>query len=332
MVRPSISPVVWQPPPAPARARQPRSTRPLPPLRVLDVVGRGPEDVLVDDSGRVLAGVADGRVLRMTPDGRHVEVLGDTGGRPLGLERLPDGAVAVCDARRGLLRLDVPTGAVETLVSDVDGKRMVFCNNSAIAPDGTVYFSDSSRRLGIDHWKGDLLEHSGTGRLLRRGLSAEVTVLLDGLQFANGVALAADGSFVVVAETAAYRLIRLWITGPRAGESEVFADNLPGFPDNISTGSDGLIWVALGSPRDASLDRLLPRNPLLRKAVWAMPDRFQPRPRHTVWVYALAPDGSLVHDLQAPGGRFGFVTGVREQGGTVYLGSLIGDCVAMFDL
>ena len=58
---PRSHPVVWQPPAAPARARQPRSARPLPPLSVLDVLGRGPEDVLLDDDGRVLCGVADGR-------------------------------------------------------------------------------------------------------------------------------------------------------------------------------------------------------------------------------------------------------------------------------
>ena len=160
----------------------------------------------------------------------------------------PDGGLLVCDARRGLLRADLATGVVTTLVSEVDGRPIGFCNNAAVAADGTIYFSDSSRRFGVDAWKADLLEHSGTGRLLRRGLAAEVTVLADGLQFANGVALAPDGSFVVVAETAAYRLSKVWITGPRAGEVEVFVDNLPGFPDNVSTGTDGLFWVAMGSP------------------------------------------------------------------------------------
>jgi sugar lactone lactonase YvrE len=332
MARPPISPVRWQPPPAPARSRRARSARPLPLLRLLDVVGRGPEDVLVDDAGRVLTGVADGRILRLAPDNRRVEVLADTGGRPLGLEWLPDGALLVCDARRGLLRVDLDTGAAGRLVSEVDGEPMVFCNNAAVAGDGTVYFSDSSRRFGIDAWQADLLEHSGTGRLLRRGLGTEVTVLLDGLQFANGVALAPDGSFVVVAETAAYRLVRLWITGPRAGRSEVFADNLPGFPDNVSTGTDGLIWVAMGSPRDPAVDRLLPLHPRLRQAVWALPDRLRPRPKTTVWVYALSLDGEVVHDLQAPGDRFHFVTGVREHHGTVHMGSLVGDAVGVFDL
>jgi sugar lactone lactonase YvrE len=324
MPRPAISPVVWQPPVAPERARQPRSARALPPLTVLDVLGRGPEDVLFDNSGRVLCGVADGRVLRLTPDGRHVDVLANTGGRPLGLEWLPDGSLLVCDARRGLLRVSLPDGAVETLV---DG--LAFCNNAAVAEDGTIYFSDSTDRIGIDHWKGELLQHSGTGRLLRRGLGTETSVLLDGLQFANGVALSPDGSFAVVAETAAYRLTR-WSVAD--GSSSVLVDNLPGFPDNVSTGSDGLFWVALGSPRDASLDRLLPLRPALRKVVWALPDRLQPRPQHTVWVQAYDSEGRLVHDLQAPGERFGFVTGVRERDGVVALGSLTGSCVALLSL
>jgi sugar lactone lactonase YvrE len=324
MPRPAISPVVWQPPVAPERARQPRSARTLPPLTVLDVLGRGPEDVLFDNSGRVLCGVADGRVLRLTPDGRHVEVLANTGGRPLGLEWLPDSSLLVCDARRGLLRVSLPDGAVETLV---DG--LAFCNNAAVAPDGTIYFSDSTDRIGIDHWKGELLQHSGTGRLLRRGLGTETTVLLEGLEFANGVALSPDGTFAVVAETAAYRLTR-WSVAD--GSSSVLVDNLPGFPDNVSTGSDGLFWVAIGSPRDASLDRLLPLRPALRKVVWALPDRLQPRPQHTVWVQAYDSDGRLVHDLQAPGERFGFVTGVRERDGVVAMGSLTGSCVALLSL
>ena len=328
MARPSIDPRVWQPPTAPARARQPRGPRGMPPLRVLDVLGTGPEDVLVAPDGSVVTAVADGRIQRVRADGRAVEVLADTGGRPLGVEWLPDGALLVCDANLGLLR--VLDGAVEVLASEVDGVPMRFCNNAAVASDGTVYFTDSSRRFRIDHWKADLLEHSATGRLLRRGLGAEVTVLLDGLSFANGVALAPDGSSVVVAESGAYRLTRVDVA---TGTVSVLADNLPGFPDNISTGSDGLVWVALGSPRDPMLDRLLPRRPALRKAVWALPDRFQPQPARSVWVQAYDFDGRLVHDLQAPGEeRFFFVTGVREVDGTVWMGSLRGRAIAAFDL
>lgn len=284
--------------------------------------GYGAEDVLVDDAGRVLTGVEDGRIFRISADGGVVELLAMTGGRPLGLEFAPDGSLVVCDAHRGLLRVDLRTDVVEVLVDRVDGVPMRFCNNAAVAADGTIYFTDSSREFGVDDWKADLLAHTRTGRLLRRTPQGDVDVLLDGLAFANGVALAGDESFVAVAETGAYAIQRLWLTGTRSGERETFVDNLPGFPDNISTGSDGLIWVAIGSPRDRVLDLLLPRPPILRRVVWRLPERLHPRPRRTVRAQAYDATGTLVHDLNGTHQDFHMVTGVREHRGRVWVGSL----------
>src|SRR6266508_2763089 len=328
MRRPPLRPVVWQPPAIPDRARASSGPQPLPPVRRLEVDGAAPEDVVVDGAGRVVTGVDDGRLLRVGPDGR-VEVVADTGGRPLGIELLGDGRLLVCDARRGLLAVDPETSAVEVLVDRVAGERMRFCNNAAVAADGRVYFSDSSRRFGIDHWRADLLEHSGTGRLLRRDPGGAVEVLLDGLQFANGVALAPDESFVAVAETGAYRLTRLWLAGERAGERDLLVDNLPGFPDNIAAGPSGLIWVALGSPRNPMLDRLHRMHPSLRQMVWALPERMQPGPVRTIWVQAYDPAGRLVHDLQSKGDAFHFVTKMRKHQGRLYLGSLVERAVAV---
>src|SRR6266511_1038782 len=321
MRRPPLRPVVWQPPAIPDRARASSGPRPLPPVRRLEVDGAAPEDVVVDDAGRVVTGVDDGRLLRVGLDGR-VEVIADTGGRPLGIELLGDGRLLVCDARRGLLAVDPETSAVEVLVDRVAGEPMRFCNNAAVAADGRVYFSDSSRRFGIDHWRADLLEHSGTGRLLRRDPGGSVDVVLDGLQFANGVALSADEEFVVVAETGAYRLRRVWLHGDRAGRDDLLVDNLPGFPDNLSTGADGLIWVALASPRDLRLDLLHPRHPVLRRMLWAVPQRLVPEQR-TVWVMAVDADGVVVHDVQGGHPGYHMVTGVREHAGRLYLGSLV---------
>jgi sugar lactone lactonase YvrE len=292
--------------------------------------GTGPEDVAVDGDGNVYTGVADGRILRLGPDGA-ARLVADTGGRPLGVEVGPDGDLVVCDAYRGLLRIDPVTGAVTVLVDSVDGEPMRLCDNAAVGSDGSVYFSDSSQRFTLAHWRADLMEHSGTGRLLRRDRSGRVEVLLSGLQFANGVALAADESFVAVAETGAYRISRLWLTGPRAGEHDILIDNLPGFPDNLSTGTRGRLWIAIPSPRNPLLDWAQARNPLLRKAIWAMPERLQPPPQPTAWVIAVDAAGQVVHDLQ---GRHGYhmVTGVREHHGVVYLGSLTDDRIGAVPL
>jgi sugar lactone lactonase YvrE len=279
--------------------------------------------VVVDADGTIVTGVADGRLLRVHPETGLVDSIADTGGRPLGVELLPDGRLLVCDAKRGLLAVDA--GAVEELTEEP----MTFCNNAAVGADGTVWFTDTSRRFGIDHWRADVIEHSGTGRLLRRDPDGAVEVVLDGLEFANGVALSATGDFVLVAETGAYRIRRVWLRGDRAGHDEVFVDNLPGFPDNLSTGPDGLFWVALASPRDPRLD-MLAHRPAMRRLAWALPQRLLPE-RRTVWVQALDGSGSVVHDLQGRHPRFHMVTGVRAVDGRIYLGSLTGNAIGILE-
>jgi sugar lactone lactonase YvrE len=310
----------------------------MPPVRLRHLPGLGPEDVAVDATGRTYAGLADGSIVRLpagTARDGEAEVVAQTGGRPLGIEVDPDGRLVVCDAERGLLRVDPHGGRVESLVAagtPIGGTPLGLCNNAAIATDGSVYFSDSSQRFGLAHWRADLLEHSGTGRLLRRDPDGSVEVMLDGLHFANGVALGADESFVAVAETGAYRVTRRWLAGPRQGEVDYLVDNLPAFPDNLASDANGLIWIALPSPRNALLDLISPRHPAIRRAVWALPEAVQPQPANTAWVQAVDGDGTVVHDLQATVPGFSMVTGVREYEGTVLLGSLQGGVIAEFDL
>ncbi|GAA1910540.1 SMP-30/gluconolactonase/LRE family protein [Nocardioides lentus] len=308
-------------------------------LTVHPVPGHGAEDVLVDPAdGSVLTGTEDGAVTRVAADGRRTTRLGVTGGRPLGLEWLPDGRVLVCDSTRGLLALDATSGAVEPLVTTVDGRPMRFCNNAAVADDGTIYFTDSSRRFGRERWKDEMVQDTRTGRLLRRDPDGTVTTVLDGLAFANGVALAADASWVCVAETAAARLRCLRLTGPRAGGADV-VDGLPGYPDNASRGTDGLVWVAIASPVDPVVG-LVRRAPLaLQRLTTRLPAPLQPAPRRTVRVrgYDVTPAGlDLVHDVDATAmatadAAFHMVTGVREHDGRLWLGSLHEPAVAVLD-
>lgn len=291
--------------------------------------GAGPEDVVLDREGRIITGLSDGRILRLSNDGKRIETLANTGGRPLGIELFANGDLLVCDARRGLLRIAPQRGAIQLLCGEILGRTLGFCNNAAIARDGTIYFSDSSRRFGIDHWKGELIEHSGTGRLLRLAPNGELDLLLDGLEFANGVALAPDESFVSVAETGAYRVQRYWLRGERAGSADVLIDALAGFPDNSSTGGDGLIWITQASPRDAMLDALHPRHPVLRKLVWALPEALLPGPKRVVWLIGLDAEGRVAREIVYPGERYHMVTGVRERGGDLYLGSLVERAIAV---
>lgn len=304
-------------------------------LTVHRVPGPGAEDVVVATSGPhtgdVFTGTEDGAIWQVSPDGTRMRRVAHTGGRPLGLELAPDGRLLVCDARRGLLWVDVDSGTVEVLATSVNGIPMRFCNNAAIAADGTIWFSDSSRLHGIEEWKADFLRVTRTGRLLRLSPGGEPQVVVDGLAFANGVALGADESFVAVAQTGARCVTRHHLTGARAGTTDRFVDDLPGYPDNISRGSDGLVWVTIASPADPVVERLL-RLPLpLRKAATRIPERLQPAPRRTVRVQAFDDAGVLVQDLDVPADGFHMATGVREHDGRVWLGSLHEPAIAVID-
>lgn len=301
-------------------------------VRLVAVGGEAPEDVLVDDRGRVYTGLSDGRVVRLDADGAPPVTVARVPGRPLGLELLGPDELLVCAADAGLLVVSLDGGAVRTLADRVGDRALLAVNNAAVAADGTVYFSDSSTRFPMPQWRADLIQRTRTGRLLRRTPDGVVTELLGGLEFANGVALAADGSYVAVAETGACRLQRVWLTGERAGRSEVFVDGLSGYPDNIALGSDGLVWVALPSPRTPVLTAVQRMPAPVRRAVSTIPERMQPRPQRTVSVVALDDDGRVVRELRGEIDGFTVLTGVREFRGTLWMGSLTGGSVATLRL
>ena len=301
-------------------------------LTVVPVPAHGAEDVLVDEEGWVYTGTEDGSVFKVRPDGNRIDRVGNTGGRPMGLEHLPDGRILVCDAHRGLLALDPADGRIEVLTGLVHGQRMVFCNNAAVSRSGVVYFTDSSRVHPIERWRADIVEDTRSGRLLRRNTDGSVDVLIERLAFANGVALPADESFVAVAESAGRCVVRRWLTGPREGRTDHLAADLPGYPDNIARGSDGLIWVTIASPRDPVVERLM-RAPLpVRRAAWKLPQKLQPKPKRSVRVMAFDDTGRTVHDRSLDAAAFHFATGVREHHGRVWLASLLEPAVATFEV
>ncbi len=305
-------------------------------FQVIPVPGHGAEDVVVGthgpDEGAVFTGTEDGSIIRVSHDGRRIDRVAHTGGRPLGIELDGDGRLLVCDARRGLLRVDPGSGGIETLTDSLGGDRMRFCNNAAVSSSGAIWFSDSSLRYGIDQWKDDIIQHTRTGRLARRDPDGTVEVVLDGLAFANGVALSADESFVAVAETRGRTVVRHWITGERAGLRDLLVDDLPGYPDNIARGSDGLIWVTIASPVDPVVERLAQVPMWLRRQVTRIPEKLQPKPKRIIRVQAYADDGTLVHDCEVQHAGYHLVTGVREHDGRVWMGSLEEPAVAVLDL
>jgi sugar lactone lactonase YvrE len=284
-----------------------------------------PEDVAVDAAGAVYCGTEDGRLWRY--DSGFVE-LADTGGRPLGIETDPsDGTLIVCDAYRGLLRVR-PDGTITDLTRTAAGTPILFCNNAAIARDGVVYFSDSSNRFPLSHWRRDLLEHRPNGRVLAYDpATRETSVVATGLYFPNGVALTPDESALLVCETVAHRLTSVALP---SGEVTELAD-LPAYPDNMSSVGDGTFWIALASPRVPIAERLLP-HPLLRRIVAVLPTAVQPQPKPHTIVAQVDAAGAVLRTLHAPTGHYPMLTGVRQAGDTLWCASLTQPALARVSL
>ncbi len=315
--KPSVSPVRWQPPPV----------KPLPAfgpadLTVVPMPGDAPEDIVVDADGALWTGLVDGRIVRIDPSG-ELKVVGKTAGRPLGMTVTHDGRLLICTSPGGLLSMDRATGHTEVLVDAVDFKPLNFCSNVVELADGTIYFTQSTAKFTYANFKGAIIEARGDGGLFRRDTDGTVHTVLENLYFANGLTPTLDGSALAFAETQGRRLSKYWLTGPKAGTVTVLAEHLPNMPDNISTGSDGRIWVAMVTPRNTAADSLAPRLPLLRKLVWALPDKLQPQISPEVFAVAFDPDtGDAVAGVHMQRTDFGVVTGLVEHDGRLWMSSI----------
>jgi sugar lactone lactonase YvrE len=288
----------------------------------------GPEDVAIDEEGRLYAGSGDGVIQRVLPDGQ-VEVFATTGGHPLGLDFDTEGNLIVCEPVQGQLLSVDHEGNVTILTQQVDGVPLNYVDDVDVASDGKIYFSDASDKFVFGQEIYDLLESRPHGRLLQYNpQTAETKVLLDGLYFANGVALSTDEDFVLVNETGRYRITRYWLEGKLAGTSEIFAENLPGLPDGISSNGNGTFWIAYYAIRSFLTEFMHP-YPCIKALASMLPLE--------IWDILVEPSGFMVgmdeegepfvsyQDLE--GSHLSNITSVEEYEGFLYLGTFQGSVI-----
>ncbi|MCW8879338.1 MAG: SMP-30/gluconolactonase/LRE family protein [Kangiellaceae bacterium] len=319
----AIQPQAWQPTTPSPLTGQFKSNQHLAQIERLELTsGYGPEDVAVDQFGNIYGGLQDGRIIRFNKEGKNPSDFANTKGRPLGLHFDKNGNLIVADAYKGLLSIN-SHGDITVLTTSADDLPFRFTNDLDIADDGTIYFSDASYKFTQAEYKADALEHRPNGRLLAYSpKTRKTTTLLKDLYFANGVAISPDQSFLLINETWTYRVLRYWIAGEKKGNTEIFIEQLPGFPDGISSDGNGTFWLALASPRNSMIDNLAP-HPWLRKIVQRLPEFLQPAPVKYAFVLGLNDDGKVVHNLQEPSGHpFSVITSVQAENGYLYFGSL----------
>lgn len=329
-------PVVWaaQTPPGFTGAFAP-NTR-LANLRTIDLGKEiGPEHIAMGPGGKLHVATLSGNLIRMEPDGSKQEVFANTGGRVLGFDFDAQGRMIAADAMKGLLAIDADR-RVTVLADRVSATDPIgYANSVVVAPDGTIYFTQSSTRFLPAQWGGtyeasvlDVLEQSATGRVLAFDpATGRTRIVAHGLSFANGIALGIDGHTLFVNETGRYRLWK--IDGKANGvnvqsgspQAKVLLDNLPGYPDNLMRGRDGRIWVGLFKPRNPAADKLADK-PFMRKILLRLPRSLLPLGKSYGHVFAIDEDGRVTTDLQDPAGAYPETTGATETADRLYIHSL----------
>lgn len=301
----------------------------------------GPEDVALDRDDNLYCGTRHGEIVRFfAPDYKRSEVFAHTGGFPLGLAFDKIGNLISCVGAMGLYSIskagDVTKLSAETKrtwTSIVDDARLRDPNDCDIAPDGRIFFTDSTTRYDAHEWALDSIESRPTGRLLCYDpKTGKTTTLLDKFRYANGVCIAHDGKSLFMAESWACRVHRYWFDGPKAGQVECVIKDMPGYPDNINRASDGTYWMAWLGMRTPSFDLAL-RHPGMRKRMtrrlpqdeWLFPNI------NTGGVVKFDETGRIIETLgDLTGVSHPMVTSMREHKGWLYVGGILNNRIGRY--
>ena len=131
-----------------------------------------------------------GRKYRVTPE-LAWEPVAETGGWPNGIAIHRDGRLWVADYRRGLLRVDAATGAVESVLGHRNSESFKGLNDLCFDAQGDLFFTDQGQS-GL---------HDPTGRVYRLRTDGRLDLLIANAPSPNGIALDRDGRFLFVAVT-----------------------------------------------------------------------------------------------------------------------------------
>ncbi|MBN9242269.1 MAG: SMP-30/gluconolactonase/LRE family protein [Mesorhizobium sp.] len=301
----------------------------------------GPEDVILDRDDHLYCGTRHGEIVRFfAPDYKRSEVFAHVGGFPLGLAFDRDGNLISCVGAMGLYSISperkvtkLSAETARSLTSVVDDARLRDPNDCDIAPDGRIYFTDSTKRYDAHDWTLDSIENRPTGRLLVYDpKDGSTRTLLDGYRYTNGVCMAHDGKSLFFAESWACRVHRYWLEGPKAGTAECVIKDMPGYPDNINRASDGGYWMAWLGMRTPSFDLSL-RHPGMRKRMtrrlpqddWLFPNI------NTGGVVKFDESGRILDTLgDLSGEAHPMVTSMREHKGYLFVGGILNNRIGRF--
>ncbi len=179
----------------------------------------------------------DGQVFRIDPDGAGETLVATIDGWGMGLACDGAGHLFVCTSGpEAVVRVDLETGASEVWSESAAGTPYTLPNYPVFAPDGMLYVSDSGPDPpGALHGRVVAVPPGG----------GEATLVAEGFDYSNGLALRPDGILYVVESYDNPGVMALSLTD---GSRRRVAD-LPGtVPDGIALCDDGALLVSCFQP------------------------------------------------------------------------------------
>jgi len=324
----AIHPVAWQP----NAVTQSNSTAPLneklATATKISLMGwLGPEDIIFDSLENLYCGVhnedfSDGRILKIDTAGNISEFY-NSGAWVAGLHFDKVGNLIALSHKQGLISISTSKNVTVLAEKDENGNRFLIPNGLEIASDEKVYFTNTSEisAYNIKYGKKLILEMEPRGGLYCYDIPAKkLSTLLSGTYFGNGIVVSKEESYLLMVETSKYRVLKYWLKGPKVGTTEIFIDNLPGFPNGISIREDGTYWLGFTTKRNDALDKIHPKVGM-KKLVYSLPSFLQPKAEKFGMVMHISTDGSVIETLFDTKGKVMFEAGaVKENNGYLYLG------------
>lgn len=135
-------------------------------------------------------------------------------GRPLGMQFDPNNSdeLYVADSSVGLVKVNIKSRDLKVLVpvnSTLGGRTVLnFPNDLVVLANGSVFFTDSSRKFTRYQNRLEFFESRAHGELLYYNPDGSYGVLRSGLFFPNGICLTHDKSALLIAETTRARILR----------------------------------------------------------------------------------------------------------------------------